>query len=97
MKCNTIRPGDECLFMTASGCSYEGGACRPVVEDCKGCERTLKFRGEDYCNSYPDPAAKWDSGMCNYATHRRVSLATGEVLSTNPLKASKRAAGGRRR
>ncbi len=97
MKCNTVRPGVECIFMRATGCSFEGGSCRPIADDCVGCERIVKWQGQEYCGTYPEPAAQWEGGMCNYATHRRVSVATGEVLSSNPLKASKRAAGGGRR
>lgn len=92
MKCNTVRPGVECPFMKAAGCTYDGGSCRPVVEDCLGCERIIEFSGQQYCSSYPEPENQWSMGICNFATHRRMSGATGEVLSSNPLKASKRAA-----
>lgn len=92
MKCNTVRSGKECFFMKASGCSYDGSSCRPIVEDCVGCERVVKHGGQEYCSSYPEPESQWNGGICNFATHRRVSGATGEVLSSNPLKASKRSA-----
>jgi len=92
MKCNTVRPGVECMFMTAAGCGYEGGSCRPIVDDCLGCEHVIKYAGEDYCGSYAAPADQWSLGVCNFATHRRMAVQTGEVTSSNPLKASKRAA-----
>ncbi len=90
MKCNTVRPGVECIFMTASGCSFEGGSCRPITEECAGCEHVTKYRGEEYCSVYAMPEWQWSIGVCSHATHRRVSRLTGEVLSSNPLKASKR-------
>ena len=43
-----------------------------------------------YCQSYPDPAAKWRYGTCNFATHVKGETKTGPV-TMNPLKASKRA------
>ncbi|MBM4319063.1 MAG: hypothetical protein FJ125_03675 [Deltaproteobacteria bacterium] len=92
MKCNTVRPGVECLFMKRAGCTYDGGSCRPIVDDCVGCERIAKHGAQDFCGSYPEPEIQWRGGICSFATHRRVSISTGEVLSSNPLKASKRAA-----
>lgn len=96
MKCNTVRSGVECIFMSAAGCTYDGGACRPIAEPCVGCEHIIKYQGQEYCSTYAEPEQQWSFDVCNYATHRRVSAATGEVLSTNPLKASKRAAGRKR-
>jgi len=52
----------------------------------------IKYAGEDYCGSYAEPADQWSLGVCNFATHRRMAVQTGEVTSSNPLKASKRAA-----
>jgi hypothetical protein len=95
MKCNTIKPGEDCAFMTGEGCSYNGGSCSPVVEKCEGCERTKEFDGKRYCTSYPEPAKKWGTGACNFATHVKAVVDKGGKVKINPLKASKRAARGR--
>ena len=42
MICETIRKGKECPFMTAKGCSYNGGICHEIVENCQGCNRTIE-------------------------------------------------------
>ncbi len=92
MQCNSVRPGYECLFMSKAGCTFEGGVCRPVVDDCLGCEHVSDFRGETFCVSYPDPEYKWKLGMCNFATHRKAAAAEAAGKFVNPLKAAKRAA-----
>ncbi len=90
MECTTIRKGSECAFMTAKGCSYNGGMCREIVEQCKGCGRTAEIASGWYCSVCPEPSVKWKNGNCNLATH--VSAAeTGTKQKINPLKASKRA------
>jgi hypothetical protein len=89
MLCTTTREGYECAFMSAKGCSFNGGTCHPAVEPCQGCERTITVGDMVYCQAYPDPAAKWRFGKCNFATHVK-----GEAeieVKLNPLKASKRA------
>ena len=89
MVCTTIKEGMECPFMTAQGCSYNGGICHSVVEQCKGCNRGSEFSSGWYCTACPDPSLKWKNGNCNMATH--VSAAgTGKNIKINPLKASKR-------
>ncbi len=94
MRCETVKQGIECTFMTKKGCSFNGGKCHQVVESCEGCDRILNFEDARYCNSFPDPAVKWRRGTCNLATHVKVERAgTGQKI--NPLKASKRAAAGR--
>ena len=35
MICTTIRPGKDCNFMKSSGCSYNGGLCFEVVDNCQ--------------------------------------------------------------
>ena len=93
MLCTTTREGMECAFMEAKGCAYNGGTCHPAVEPCEGCDRTVTAGDMVYCQSYPDPAAKWRYGKCNFATHIK-----GEAkveVKLNPLKASKRAGRGR--
>jgi hypothetical protein len=60
-----------------------------VVSQCVGCGHIRLIDGVAYCNSYASPAAKWVSGMCNFATHAKLERKQ-EVRSINPLKASKR-------
>jgi len=90
MLCTTTREGAECAFMSKNGCSFNGGTCHPAVEPCQGCERSITVGDMVYCQSYPDPAAKWRYGKCNFATHVKGEVKTGPV-TLNPLKASKRA------
>lgn len=79
--------------MTADGMLYNGFVCKPVVEKCEGCERSLAFEGQQFCSIYPLPAPKWDLGRCNMATHvKKETKSQGKV---NPLKASKRASKGK--
>jgi hypothetical protein len=80
--------------MSSKGCFFSSGTCHPTVESCAGCERTVAAGDQFYCKSYPDPAAKWRYGTCNFATH--VKGESKEVGKINPLKASKRAAGNKK-
>jgi hypothetical protein len=77
--------------MTKKGCSFNGGVCHPIVEECHGCSRASEFVSGWYCTAYPDPSIKWKNGTCNFATH---VAKEAEVNNTkiNPLKASKRKA-----
>ncbi len=89
MKCTTVRKGEECVFMTPNGCSFNGGCCYEIVEACSGCSRCKEYEGGWYCTVAPDPAAKWKNGSCNLATH----VASGGAEKSqkiNPIKASKR-------
>ncbi len=88
MVCITVRNGQECLFMTAKGCSYNGGVCQEIVEQCSGCNRTIQFESGMYCASSPQPSAKWKNSDCNLATH--IQAAAIAAAKINPLKASKR-------
>ena len=91
MICATIKEGVECPFMSAKGCSYNGGICHQIVEQCQGCNRGAEFASGWYCTSCPDPSVKWKNGNCNMASH--ISTANvGEKVKLNPLKASKRGA-----
>ncbi|MCA1988420.1 MAG: PxxKW family cysteine-rich protein [Desulfarculus sp.] len=90
MQCTTNRPGMECGFMSGKGCGYSGGTCHPIVESCQGCDRTVTAGEMVYCKSYPDPAAKWRFGPCNFATHIKAEVKE-DSKKINPLKASKRA------
>jgi hypothetical protein len=89
MKCTTVRKGMECAFMTAKGCGYNGGVCHEIVEQCKGCSRTLEIASGWYCTACPEPTTKWKNGNCNLATHAGSSMAEA-TQKINPLKASKR-------
>ena len=94
MICSTSREGMECPFMTAKGCSYNGGICHEIVEKCDGCNRKAEYQAGWYCSACPDPVLKWKVGNCNMASH--VSAADAQdKTKINPLKASKR--GSRRR
>jgi hypothetical protein len=89
MICTTVRKGDECVFMTAQGCSYNGGTCLPIIEKCEGCKRVKEYEAGRYCIACPDPGAKWKNGNCNLATHV-VEEKTKSKTKINPIKASKR-------
>lgn len=94
MQCQTVKTGKECTFMAAIGCTYIGRTCYPVVEGCEGCNRTVTLTSGKYCSTYADPRVKWDMGSCNFATHVKIEGKVEEVKMKNPLKASKKAAGG---
>ena len=89
MNCTTIKQGQECPFMTAKGCSYNGGICHQVVEQCNGCDRGTEFSLGWYCTACPDPSLKWKLGNCNLATHIKTDSGSSKA-KLNPLKASKR-------
>ncbi len=90
MLCTTIKPNTECPFMTAKGCSFNGGVCLPIVEACKGCKRAVEYPSGWYCSATPDPSKKWKNGVCNLATHVDNNIAVESKDKINPLKASKR-------
>lgn len=94
MQCQTVKTGKECSFMVTSGCSYIGKSCYPIVESCEGCNRIVTFSNNRYCTSFADPRVKWSLGSCNFATHVKIKGKQEEVKMKNPLKASKKAAGG---
>jgi hypothetical protein len=50
-----------------------------------------------YCTTYADPRAKWAIGSCNFATHVKIEQKVEEVKMKNPLKASKKAGGGKKK
>ena len=89
MLCTTVKENTECMFMTAKGCSYNGGVCLPVVEACQGCKRIVEHPSGLYCSASPDPAKKWKNGNCNLATHIDNTVIEAKA-KINPLKASKR-------
>jgi len=95
MDCQTLKVGAECVFMTKTGCGYNGGKCYTVVDKCDNCDRIVEFPTGKFCAAYAEPGLKWKSGACNFATH--VKKETGETgkKTINALKASKRKATGR--
>ncbi len=90
MICQTIRKGMECFFMSKKGCKYNGGSCRPIVEQCNGCQRIIEVPAGKYCSVFPDPSSKWRLGPCNMATHISNGNESKNNKKINPLKASKR-------
>jgi Family of unknown function (DUF6811) len=92
MVCSTVKTGTACTFMSAKGCSFNGGSCHPVIDQCEGCDRSKEFSLGKYCLSYPDPSQKWKWGNCNLATHLKTKTPVQNATKINPLKASKRSA-----
>ena len=89
MECVTIKPGMNCVFMKKTGCSFNGGACSPIIEACEGCGYVMEHDNGKYCQIYSDPATKWVFGRCNFATHAKSEI-QASAQRINPLKASKR-------
>lgn len=79
---------------TPEGMLHNGAVFQPVIDKCEGCGRVRDFEGAHYCSSYPMPSSKWAMGICNFCTHHRANIAASAKV--NPLKASKRAAKGRK-
>src|SRR3972149_489017 len=94
MQCQTVKVGKECTLMANTGCTYIGRSCNPIVENCEGCNRIVTLSSGKYCAIYADPKAKWSLGACNFGTHVKIETKQEEVKMKNPLKASKKAAGG---
>jgi len=90
MICTTIKEGMECPFMSTDGCSYNGGICHQITEQCQGCNRGSEYSSGWYCTACPEPEMKWKNGNCNLASHVS-SASVGSKTKINPLKASKRA------
>jgi len=74
---------------------YSSGLFSPINEKCEGCDRVVEASSTKYCQTYVSPDSKWKLGLCNFATHVKVELATTKT-KVNPLKASKRAMSGRK-
>ena len=89
MVCTSAKEGLECIFMTKKGCSFNGGTCHQIKEECNGCNRASEFSSGWYCTACPDPSTKWKNGSCNLATHV-VKESKAKNTKINPLKASKR-------
>jgi len=93
MQCRTALPGVECTFAGKEGCTYPKGECQPIVEECTGCNKIVDGVHGKVCSAYPEPSKKWQDGICNAASHVKVEVQC-DVAKVNPLKASKKAAGG---
>jgi len=74
---------------------HRSGFFHPIIDKCEGCERIVETNNSKYCQSYAMPEAKWKLGICNFATHVKPENSTNQV-KINPLKASKRAAAGKK-
>ena len=85
----------EGAVKTDAGLTYKGVVMEPVIDKCEGCERIVPFEEEKFCPTYAQPARKWTTGVCNFATHVRAEVDKAGKVKVNPLKASKRAARGR--
>ena len=96
MDCTIIKPGFACSFMSDRGCGFGAPSetCQPVIDKCEGCDHVHDWPSGRYCKKFAAPATKWALGICNMASHAKVEEKT-ETKKVNPLKASKRAAGGR--
>ncbi len=70
--------------------AYSAGKFQSVIEDCLGCERIVDKSGNQYCQAYISPQAKWRLGICNFATHKKPEIEQVKI-HINPLKAAKRA------
>lgn len=93
MICQTTKKGVDCFFMNATGCTYNGGTCYQIVEQCVGCEKIQEFPSGKFCTAYPQPELKWKNGPCNFATHVKREVKEEKII--NALKASKRKAAGK--
>jgi hypothetical protein len=95
MICTILKEEIDCVFMTRQGCTYNGGHCEPVVQACEGCGHIKEVDEDFYCVTSANPSAKWNLGVCNYATHVEKEAPVVAKAKINPLKAAKRAAAGR--
>jgi hypothetical protein len=77
--------------MSTKGCSFNGGRCHTVFEQCEGCGKIKEYTGGQFCTTFGNPEAKWALGRCNFATHVKGEKQVEKKI--NPLKASKRGAG----
>jgi hypothetical protein len=97
MQCQTVLPVSECTFWGKQGCIFTEGSCKVVIENCEGCERVVDGSIGKVCSAYPAPDKKWLGGICNFATHVKVEIKSEETKNVNPLKASKKASGGKKK
>jgi hypothetical protein len=96
MQCRTTLPGTECTFAGKEKCTYPKGECQQIVEECTGCDKIAEGVQWQVCSAYPEPGKKWQGGICNAASHVKVEVKS-DVAKVNPLKASKKAAGSKKK
>jgi len=94
--CQTVREGMNCSFMSKSGCKYIGGSCKAIIDQCEGCNKFVEVTLGKYCTIYPEPEGRWAYGICPTATHMKKEVKEA-VQKLNPLKASKRASGSKKK
>ncbi len=94
-KCTTVKPGTPCTHMGKNGCTYGGGECTPVIDKCEGCKNIQEIDGGKFCEVYAEPDHMWLNDTCPMATHVKVDIKVA-TQKINPLKASKRAAAGKK-
>ena len=95
MVCQTLKTGAECIFMTKTGCGYNGGKCYTIVEQCENCDRIIEFATGKFCSAYAEPRSRWGNSPCNFATHIKKETEGAHRKTINALKASKRKAAGK--
>jgi len=96
MQCQTVLPGHECTFWGKMGCIFSEGSCQVIAENCEGCDRIIEGTIGKVCSAYPAPEKKWQGGICNFASHVKIEIKSEET-KVNPLKASKKAAAGKKK
>lgn len=96
MICIWVRSGKFCVFAKKRRRNLVClvGKCKPIVEECKGCNLIFKvdndlFKGT-YCKVYAKPDSKWEVFTCPKATHKTIVTEEGKGKKINPLKKSKR-------
>lgn len=69
----------------------------PIDERCEGCNNIETTEAGSFCKKYAEPAFHWeDDQVCSFASHVKRTVAT-TAKKLNPLKASKRAAAGKKK
>jgi hypothetical protein len=88
-ECVVIKKGKECPFATKNECSFVGGHCDQIIQQCEGCSRIEDWPEGKYCSSCAAPESKWTRGPCNMASHIEKEKEK-EIKHVDPSKASKR-------
>ncbi|MDR1044655.1 MAG: PxxKW family cysteine-rich protein [Candidatus Adiutrix sp.] len=64
---------------------------RPIVEQCRGCDRVFSAEGGQSCSAFAFPDTKWRLGFCSMATHIKTETGkTGEKQRVGQQKQKKR-------
>lgn len=75
---------------------HSSGFFHPIIDKCEGCDRIVDANNNKYCQTFAFPEAKWRLGICNFATHKKPEIVVAKI-KVNPLKAAKRASGGKKK